>query len=349
MLQLKKLKSSVAGVVVILMMTACEKSDRSFSLLSDTAKFQQTTQFVPRKIDILWVVDNSGSMATSQQNLTDNFASFITRFESLSYDFHMAVTSTDAWRGKYIGQQSLRRVRDGSDASGHSNVFVMDNTTSNLSNVFMINATQGINGTGDERAFESLEDVLTYTPNNDFRRTGAYLAVIIVSDEDDFSATTSTYQNNNYSSPNLISVQHYQDFFNNLVGADNYSVNAITIMDAACRDLLNQTTSGRRIGVRYMDLADRTKGMKVSLCSAFGENLTLISDKILELANTFKLDREPIPETIKVTVNGVNVSQDAVNGWTYDSSNWTIAFHGTSVPPSGADVQIHFDPVAPKN
>ena len=69
---------------------------------------------------------------------------------------------------------------------------------------------------------------------------------------------------------------------------------------------------------------------------------------VLSLTSSFKLDREPIPETIRVIVNGVAVQQDAANGWTYDPSNLTVNFHGSAIPAADSSININFDPVTVK-
>lgn len=51
------------------------------------------------KVDILWVVDNSGSMKNEQEALANNFEIFINDFIDRNLDFNMAVTTT----GKIIG------------------------------------------------------------------------------------------------------------------------------------------------------------------------------------------------------------------------------------------------------
>jgi len=48
-------------------------------------------------MDILWVIDNSGSMIEEQKELQENFNSFITSFVGNGYDFRIAVITTDAW------------------------------------------------------------------------------------------------------------------------------------------------------------------------------------------------------------------------------------------------------------
>lgn len=333
--------SVVASLVAL---AACDKTDRSFSILSTGADFQQTATYEVRKIDILWIVDNSGSMESSQQALTANFSSFINSFVAKGYDFRMAVQSSDAFLGKFNNNNSLRRFKDGI-GSNRSGVYVMDKNTPNIADVFLKNASLGINGSGDERVFSSFLDTLDYSGNSDFRRPDAFLAIIIVSDEDDFSATTATYLNNNYNSPNLIPVQTYVDFLNSYtLGPQDYSVNTISILDQACLDNLNASFSGRRIGTRYIDLATRTGGVIGSLCGNFGATLSEISRSIVKLASSFKLDREPIVSTILVKVNGLVIANEPVNGWTYNPTNRTISFNGSSVPSEGDQVSITFDP-----
>ena len=332
-----------------LSLVACDKTDRSFSLLQGQNTFQQSTSYVPRKTDILWVVDNSGSMQSSQDALTTNFSSFIQRFQSLHSDFHMAVTATDAWRAKYLHNNSLMRWRDGNGGT-HSGVFVMDMMTPSLSNVFLTNANLGTSGSGDERAFESFHDSLAYAANSDFVRAGSFLSIIIISDEDDFSSTQQYHTaDHDYNSPNLVPITTYQTYLDGLVGAGNYSVNAITIMDQACLTQLNASIPGRIIGQRYMDFADRTGGVKASLCGDFGNSLQLISNSIVELSSTFTLDRQPAPGSLNVVVDGVVIPENATNGWTFDSNTLTLSFHGDAVPGQGAAISITFDPLAPKN
>lgn len=349
-MRVKTILQILVLVFTSIAMIACDKTERSFSILPEEDSFNQSVDYTPRKMDILWIVDNSGSMLSSQSALTTNFQSFINRFQSLNYDFRMAVQTTDAFRGKFTGNDSLRRVRDGA-GSNHSGVFVMDKDTPNLSDVFLINASQGTSGSGDERAFSSFLDTLDYTGNTDFRRPDAFLAIIIVSDEDDFSATISSYIYNNYNSQYLLPVSHFKDFLDTYTGGpENYSVNTISILngDTNCLNTLNAEVPGRRYGIRYEALADLTGGVKGSLCDNFGDTLELISDSIIELSSSFKLSREPIVESIQITVDGVTVPQDSVNGWSYEASTWTITFHGNAVPPAGAKVTIDYEPVGIK-
>ncbi len=362
-------------IAVAFLGVSCQKSNDSFSLLAEQSTFQQASTFQVRKIDILWVIDDSGSMATSQNNIITNFNSFIQRFQTLNYDFNMAFISTDAYmdltdtqsgnpyRTTYCAgyNKKCSVFRDGpakvSTPALHSGTPIITKLTAGISQVFNLNAAQGTQGYGDERPFLSIKVALDNPANTGFRRPDAYLAVIIVSDEDDYSQSVmtpalETLPGNGYLTDSHIHsvdsyVQYLSDYTQSTATVKNFSVSAITIMDQTCLDFLN-TTFARRLGSRLMQIADKTGGTKASLCGNFGESLQLISDKVLTLTSSFKLDREPLKETLKVAVNGVSVSENELNGWTYDPAAVTVNFHGSSIPAADASISITFDPVTVK-
>lgn len=343
-------KNAVMMASVATVLAGCNKGTGSYSLLNDGSGYKQQAVLIPKKIDILWVVDNSGSMETSQNNLAANFQSFINRFQQQNYDFHMAVTTTDAWMKQFNAASNLAKIRDGAilqnnpRIENHSGVFVMNSETPNLESVFSTNIKQGTLGNGDERALESIKQTLLEPTNSSFRRADAFLAVIIVSDEEDFSGSTTNFED----SASNYSVQSYADFLDAYTEAElygkNYSVNSIVVPDTACQAQLSTDGFARKIAHRVNELATLTGGVQGSLCSNFGETLDLISDTIIQLSSVFKLNREPQEDTITVLVNGANVPRDAVNGWTYDPVNLSITFHGTAVPGADADIQIDFFP-----
>ncbi|WP_413578254.1 hypothetical protein ACLVWU_06900 [Bdellovibrio sp. HCB290] len=325
-------RKSVVVASAISMLAGCGKSGGTYSILADADSYKQEAAYVPKKIDILWIIDNSGSMQTSQNNLAENFKSFIQRFQTNNNDFRMAVGTTEAWRGS-----SYARLRN------NAGYYVMDKNTPNLETVFVNTVKQGINGSGDERAFQSMKDILALPANSTFRRPDAFLAVIIVSDEEDFSHSGSSL-NESYTNPNLYTVQSFIDWMDGYTGGiangRNYSVSNIAIQTTQCRDQLRTD----KFPKRYHEITQKTAGINGDLCADFGQTLEIISDSIAQLSSSFKLTREPIPESIVVTVNGSIVARDSVNGWTYDATTMTITFHGTAIPAASSDVKINFDP-----
>lgn len=340
------------------LLAGCEKSADSFSLLSDSSTFKQSNDYVQRKIDILWVIDNSGSMETSQQSLVANFNSFIERFSELNYDFQMGVITTDAYLHAHYNNPNRSRLKDGITGSP-TGYPIMTPSTPNLANVFLGNISQGINGSGDERAFSSMELALKNPLNEGFVREGSFLAVIIVSDEDDFShddagnGVLSYFFTENYNHPSMYPVSRFTEVLDDVTrteqeGLRNYSVSVISILDNDCYTQLSDQWPGRKIGHRYRAIAEATEGTLGSLCSDFGDTLSMISDKVLELSSSFILDREPYEESIVVVVNGSIIPMDSKNGWTYDPANRAVTFHGSAIPAAGADVRVFFDPKSVK-
>src|SRR4051812_22824296 len=94
-------------------LAACGSGGASYSLLPEDNAFRQTSQTVKGKLDILWMIDNSGSMQSSQDALAAAFPDWIDQFDSRGYDYRIAVGATDAWRTIYNQGATFSRFRDG--------------------------------------------------------------------------------------------------------------------------------------------------------------------------------------------------------------------------------------------
>lgn len=346
-------------LVMMLATTACGNSGTSFSLSEQGQTFKQDASSFNNQVDLLWVVDNSASMDPLQNNMTSNFSSFITQFVTKGYDFHLGVTTTDAYLADaaFDNTPSYAKLRDGV-GSTHTGVFDILPTTPNLINVFVTNASQGGNGSGDERAFSSFRSALNSSQNAGFHRSGAYLAIIILSDEDDFSSATRPEDSwlyshgvadHSYTYSGLDSVATYTNYLDTLTSstgsARRYSVSAITVKDNTCLNAHISQSPSSIIGQRYIQIAAATNGVVGSICdTSYASTLNQIQQNIVELSTQFYLTKTPDPTTITVSVGGVSVPQDATNGWTYLSASNSIEFHGTAVPPQGADISVNFTP-----
>ncbi|MES2768265.1 MAG: hypothetical protein V4596_03890 [Bdellovibrionota bacterium] len=355
MLDLKKKILVLAGAVMAL--SACADKSGDISILSDSDTFYQSAS-VNNKIDIMWMVDSSGSMAPYQNNLSDNFETFITDFVTKGYDYNIAVTATDAW--KYTQNpsnswnQSLVRYRDGDIYDGltgpnNSGIFMINLLTPNIVNNFKKNIKVGINGDGDERGFQSLRESFGATSINggyNFKRSSAFLAVILVGDEEDSSRKSN---GDAYSSTNEYKnafVSYLDGYTGSTAGNRKYNVSTITVMD------INNCPghhAGASQGNRFMSIATATAGILGSICDTnFSDSLEDIASRIVELSTRFKLSREPLPSSIVVKVNSVEIPQNATNGWVYiaDSGSHYVEFRGTATPQQGAAISVDFDPVS---
>lgn len=172
----------------------------------------QQAAIVPAKVetDILFVVDDSGSMAAEQSLLGAAFSDFITRLSStpVQNDFQIGVTTTSVdWpicdsaldaSGSCPGTYTLRTTYgNGSPytagalvaASGRPAILQAGSPT--LVADFTANVAVGTGGSSKEQGLRALrlalEGRVRDGTNAGFLRPGARLAVILVSDEDDCS------------------------------------------------------------------------------------------------------------------------------------------------------------------
>jgi hypothetical protein len=343
--------------VSVLSIIGCGSKTSSYSLLASTQKFSQDVQ--DNRVDVMWVIDNSGSMLPSQQNLAQNFPSFISNFQSAGFDYNIAVTTTDAfmaspmfassynasnpyWEG--LPQANKAQFRDGL-GTNRSGVRVINPLTPNLHNVFITNIMQGTQGSGDERSLHSMRQALESPLNTGFKREGVFLAVIIVTDEEDFSHN-GTVLVENYNYPGIHPVSDYKNFLDTYTNSTGdfrrYSVNSVSIQsltDPACAGQLHSVS---KVPLRVHELVDSTGGKRANLCGNFATELSGLADNIIQLASQFSLGgADPLPSTIRVYVNGVELPKDK---WTYIAESNAIQFGEGATPPSGANINVTFDP-----
>lgn len=148
------------------------------------------------KTDILFVIDDSGSMADEQTNLQSNLDGFITalRASPVANDFQVAVTTTSVvsgWATAAPGGEHGAFV--GPVLRGDSATLVTDFRAQ----VGLV----GTSGSGKEMPLEAmklaLSPALLDAGNAGFMRPGARLTVVILTDEDDCSDTASPWADSN--------------------------------------------------------------------------------------------------------------------------------------------------------
>ncbi|MBT4761383.1 MAG: hypothetical protein HOO06_06765 [Bdellovibrionaceae bacterium] len=334
----------IGFIILLTLLVGCEGRTPSFSLLPTANTFLQSGDDFNNKIDILWVIDNSGSMHSSQVNVADNFNFFIQDFITKNYDYNIAVITSEAYLATIDDEPEMSKFRDGTDATSHTGYFVIDNQTPEIENNFLINIMQGIAGDGDERAFSSFKDALNNSLNAGFLREDSFLAIINVSDEDDFSHDGSEFKGKQYDYEGLHTIQSYVDYLDELTASSGatrrYSFNSIHVVTQECDDELPFPYKG----IRYSELVAATGGVEGDICGNFATTLEDISKNIIQLSTQFFLDREPILDTIVVLINGETVPQSELNGWSYNEAANSILFHGSYVPQQGATISINFDP-----
>jgi hypothetical protein len=138
------------------------------------------------KTDILFVVDDSGSMAPHQTNLANNLSSFINTLKSspVANDFQIGVTTTSVSNFGSANLVGEHGAFVGPILQGGSATLVAD---------FQAQVAVGTGGSGKEQPLRAMQLALSSPlidagqPNAGFLRPGARLAVVLLTDEDDCS------------------------------------------------------------------------------------------------------------------------------------------------------------------
>jgi hypothetical protein len=157
-----------------------------------------------RKVDYLFVIDNSGSMLIYQRQLVESFAVFIEGVQQTQQSLesiHVGVVTTDVYSGNVTAEESCLALgglvtatqgHNSSDtqcgpyAEGHNYMTEQDD----LGVTFPCAAQVGTTGSTSERPLEALTSAVTTLSqpgecNDGFIRDDALLVAVIVSDEDD--------------------------------------------------------------------------------------------------------------------------------------------------------------------
>jgi hypothetical protein len=178
-----------------------------------------------RKLDLLFMVDNSVGMSKAQENLRANLPRFLDVLKSLPDglpDMHVAVVSSDMGvgndnlptcnstggdRGVFhneVGQNAVGRTETGLvpgarfvATTGGANP--QNNFTGDITEVLQCILPLGTAGCGFERPLASIARALgadgapAPSENHGFLRPDAHLAIVLVTDEDDCSAASEAF------------------------------------------------------------------------------------------------------------------------------------------------------------
>jgi hypothetical protein len=155
------------------------------------------------KVDLLFVIDNSGSMADEQQALIASFPEFVTGIQQQlenAESYHIGIVTSDAYSGNEPGCTDLGNLvtkTAGADASNQtctpftSGARFMDESEPDLSGKFACAGQVGSEGSGDEKQIQALLRALAVDQNGPggcnegFIRDDALLVIVIITDEDD--------------------------------------------------------------------------------------------------------------------------------------------------------------------
>jgi hypothetical protein len=322
------------GILLCLSALACKGSENKISRLSQTDTFHQ----VPTNmVDVLWVVDNSHSMADEQEKIADRFGEFLSGLEEVGVDWHMGVISTD-----------LDDVAQAGVLRGEPKVLSVD--TPGYLDLFRERVQLGTEGSDKEKgidaAFEALSFplVVNVDANDGFRRAGAMLMINYFSDENDCSdrggligveGGQACYGQSDKLAPVAELIRDYRGLVDE---GERLMVSAI--VGPAIAD----GCEGSKPGTRYQTMAKAFGGVQGNICDTdFSEIMADLGLEAGGMSTSFILEHFAVEESIEVFVDEDTIGPSAEDGWTYDNEYHVIHFHGAGVPPRGSRIQVAYD------
>ena len=247
------------------------------------------------KVDVLVVIDNSGSMSLEQSNMASRFSTFINKLKGLDWQVGIVTTdlrtdteNSDLKDGRLLYFSGVKR-----------NLIKSTDALATAQDAFAATIQRPAKeGSGNEQGvaatYRALERALSnQAPNVGLVRPGAALSVILVSDSDetvagnDKTGDVSTFGPKNM--PDLL-----LNFVKSNYAGKTFKYNSIIVRDndLAC---LNLKDSGNEAyGKNYQKMTNLTSGVLGSVCeNDYGNQLSVIGDSTAEQIKIVALDCSP--------------------------------------------------------
>ena len=322
----KLIGSAVLGSVMI----GCAQGT-TFDLPSEEVNYGQNVWY-NRKVDVVFIVDNSIGMAGYNEKLREKVPGLVNALLARGLDMHFAVITTSMGGANPNGAKFLGSPKFLTSASS--------NLTSELTNRI---AGVGNDGSDLERGLDSLVRVMNPVYQSSvvpgFLREDSLVAFIALTSEDDKSSDVSGV------SAFMTKLDEQVGFFTQ-DGGRRWTMNIIGMLslNESCPSSPGTPAGNfKEPSVRMMTMAEESGGVKESICAAdYSVAATNMQRQIVNLIEVYPIGFKPKVETIRVSVNGVSIPRDEshVNGWDYIPEVWGVKFYGSSVPAPGADVNV---------
>jgi len=264
-------------------------------------------------VDILFVVDNSGSMSSNQTNLKNNFDDFIAVYVIAGVDYHIALITTDD--ASFVG--NIITPTD-SDPAGSFN-----------DQVDLIRYGGSPNEKGLWYSYVSTDTGGDAAPGSStgFFRESAKFVVVYVSDEPDYSHSASSGGGS--------TTMGTSDYSAHLLSLKSSSI--LVAAHAVAGDYPSGCTAngGAQFGDGYYDVVSDLGGTFMSICADdWSVTMDTLARESMAMVS-FPLSDYPVEDTISVEVDGVTSTD-----WVYDNSVNSVTF--TVVPADESSINITY-------
>lgn len=267
--------------------------------------------------DVLFVVDDSGSMQTHQENLAKHIDLLAEQAIDTNNDFHIGIVNT-----LFEGSSTWPNNTKVGELLGTPKI--LDSQTPNLINVLKKNLTLGTQGSGTESIFQPVMTALspenTQGMNAGFLREEAHLSIVVLTDAEDQSK---------------FSAWDFADYLVDLKGGpENVSMQGIVVSVA---DHQAKTCQGEDAPKKIEEAIRLLSGKTYSLCSTtMAQDIeALAQDVFPPFQGIFKpaikfdfveLVGKPVLGSIKVKFGKQTLEEDPALGWSYDETANRVVF-----------------------
>lgn len=234
-----------------------------------------------RSVDILFVIDNSGSMEEEQKEIGRRFSTLISLLKD--FDYRIAITTTDV---SSLGQAG-RLIR-----LERPNLYFIDPSVLEAQRIFESNVKRPEVGSSDERGIFAAHMVMRRNELN-WIRPESHLAVVVLSDENERSdGTLLEYEDLPSSYIKEIKKIHGE--------SKGFSFHAIIVRPGDFQCLQKNRPDGL-YGTVYADLVSQTNGILGDICSEnYSQQLSEIGTRLQTVTESLALQCEPQDNKIEV-------------------------------------------------
>lgn len=260
-------------------------------------------------LDVILVVDDSGSMKADQSKLAARMAGFLTDLDALNVDYQVCLTTTDI--GYYKGSPIKWKGPE---------TFIINKNTANKNAVFVntINAL-GAEFSSDEQGIKAVNLMTRDFRSSGCMRNDSTLTTILISDENERSVGGNASWSQSQYQP--LAPENYPDALIDLVkatfGANKRFIwNSIIVKpgDVACERTQDQQSSPSFFGTLYAELSNKTGGAIGSICdNDYAQNLQYIKERAVGSLPGLTMECTPI-DTPVVTLNPATQTTITVTG-----------------------------------
>lgn len=283
------------------------------------------------KADIIWVLDESGSMDDDRDNVAANATSFFQKAVLAGLDFRVGVTDMDDGNGGRFA------ARNGASTTGDRWLGPTEQALfeQNVADPSGPDPGDGGNEHGLTNGMAAINRHLPRSESDAARfRVGAQIVTIYVTDEhpDEIEDAGILAEGNALATPAekaeiSVFVQPYVQQF-----IDNDGIAHLIGIPEATPGC---SGGGGEISYGYVDLVTALGGQFGSICqSDLGPTMDAIIDDIIGAASPIVLAYVPISATIAVARDNVAVPRSRSFGWDYRASSNSIVFNNMPFDPN---------------